>query len=73
MRRFAWLTWLVLVSPIATSHAAAQITSSSQVSTAEIEALRSRLRALDDERALVAEQLAEAERRAIDGGRRPTS
>ena len=64
MRRFAWLTWLVLVSPIATSHTAAQITSSSQASTAEIEALRSRLRALDDERALVAEQLAEAERRA---------
>ena len=64
MRRFAWLTWLVLVSPIATSHAAAQITSASQAPTAEIEALRSRLRALDDERALVAEQLAEAERRA---------
>jgi iron complex outermembrane receptor protein len=64
MRRLSRLTLLVLVSAIATSHVAAQTPSSSQASTSEIEALRSRLRALDDERALVAAQLAEAERRS---------
>jgi hypothetical protein len=50
MRRTGRLTWLLLVSFIATSHAAAQTMSSSQAPTAEIDALRSRLRALDDER-----------------------
>jgi iron complex outermembrane receptor protein len=53
---FVWLT--------ATSQAAAQTTSTSQASTAEIEAVRARLRALDDERARIAQQLAELERRA---------
>jgi iron complex outermembrane recepter protein len=58
------LSWLLLVSLTATSEAAAQTTSSSQVSTTEIEAVRARLRALDDERARIVQQLAELEARA---------
>ena len=68
MRRTGRLSWLLLVSLTATSHAAAQTTSSSQAPTAEIEALRARLRALDDERARLAQQLAELERRASASG-----
>jgi iron complex outermembrane receptor protein len=52
------------MSLMATSYSAAQATSPPQAFPAEIEALRSRLRALDDERARVAQQLAELELRA---------
>ena len=59
-----WTTWLLFVSLTAASQAAAQTTSTSQVSTAEIDAVRARLRALDEERTRVAQHLADLERRA---------
>jgi iron complex outermembrane receptor protein len=64
MRWTGRLSWLLLASLTGTPLAAAQTTSSSQASAAAIEALRSRLRALDHERAQIAQQLADLERRA---------
>jgi outer membrane receptor protein involved in Fe transport len=65
MREAALLSWfLLLLSLTPASGAAAQTTSSSQTSIAEIEMLRSRLRALDEERAQLAQRLADLEKRA---------
>jgi iron complex outermembrane recepter protein len=64
MRRARRLGWFLFVSLTFTSQAVAQTTPSSPAATADIEALRARLRALDDERARIAQQLAELERRA---------
>ena len=61
MRWTVSLGWLLVVSLAATAPAAAQTTPSS---TAQIEQLRARLRALDDERAELARQLAELEQLA---------
>jgi iron complex outermembrane receptor protein len=59
---------LVYAALAATPQASAQATLSPQpATTAEIDALRTRLRALDDERARIAQQLAELERRASQG------
>jgi iron complex outermembrane recepter protein len=59
------LTFFIAVLLPAGVAANATLTSTvSQASTAEIEALRARLRALDEERARIAQQLAELERRA---------
>lgn len=62
MRWSFCLPWLLVVLWIQTAQVAAQTTA-----TAEIEAIRSRLRELDDERARLIEQLGELERRASAG------
>ncbi len=54
------LSWFLLVLLTFASQAVAQATQSSP----DVDALRARLRALDDERARIAQQLAELERRA---------
>ena len=54
MRWTLRLSWLLLVSLSFTSQAVAQTTP--QAPTADIDALRARLRALDDERARIAQQ-----------------
>ncbi len=64
MRSTARLSCLLSMLLTATPFAAAQIAPPTEVSTADIEALRARLRALDDERARLAQQLAELELRA---------
>jgi len=65
MRCTCRLSWLLFVSLTAASPAAAQAPSPPEPpTTSEIEALRARLRALDDERARIAQHLAELERRA---------
>src|SRR5688500_15893360 len=69
MRWTPRLCWLLFVSLTAASQAAAQITSPPQPpTTSEIEALRARLRVLDDERARIAQHIAELERRASTPG-----
>lgn len=68
MRRAKRLSWLPLFLLTLSSPALAQPSAASQPTPAEIDALRARLRALDDERARLAEQLAELERRATTAG-----
>ena len=58
-----WTGWLLVASLTTTSHAAAQ-SSAFQAPSGEIEVVRARLRALDEERARLAQYLAELERRA---------
>jgi iron complex outermembrane receptor protein len=54
------LAWVLLASTVVTPQTA-PISSPSQPASAKVEALRARLRALDDERARIVEQLAELE------------
>ena len=64
MRRARRLSWFLLVLLTFASQALGQTTQSSQAVSPDIDALRARLRALDDERTRIAQQLAELERRA---------
>jgi iron complex outermembrane receptor protein len=64
MRLTAGLSCLLFVSLAATAYAAGQTSPRPPDTAAEIEALRSRLRAVDDERVRLAQQLADLELRA---------
>ena len=59
-----WNGWLLVASLVTPMDAAGQSTPAVQSSNREIEAVRARLRALDEERARLAQDLAELERRA---------
>ena len=63
MYRARRLSWILFVSLTFASQAVAQTPPSSQAPAAEIETLRARLLALDDERARIAQQIADLERR----------